>query len=196
MRGMSRRGFTVIELLVTVAIIAVIAAILFPVASGAKRKGKDTTCLSNMRQIGMAFSMYLASYDDRMPDRLSRMHPSHITDPRILICPHDPNRGQYPDSMRLEGSAHLPTGVSYTWVPNWDVAIELGWWKPWPNTGSGKWLDQTPISECHWQWATKYGQFEGDQTQAARFSAHLLLFNGSVVKWPGRVRVELFSPDP
>jgi len=64
-----RRGFTLIELLVVIAIIAILAAILFPVFSRAEEAAKKSVCLSNMKQIGLAFSMYLNDYDDHMPDR-------------------------------------------------------------------------------------------------------------------------------
>ena len=62
-------GYTLIELLVVIAIIAVLAAILFPVFAQAREKARQTTCASNLRQIGMAFAMYTEDYDERLPDR-------------------------------------------------------------------------------------------------------------------------------
>jgi prepilin-type N-terminal cleavage/methylation domain-containing protein len=64
-----RRAFTLIELLVVIAIIAILAAILFPVFAQVKESGKKTVCLSNLKQIGFAFEMYLTDYDQRLPDR-------------------------------------------------------------------------------------------------------------------------------
>jgi len=54
-----RTGFTLIELLVVIAIIAVLAAILFPVFAKAREKARQITCLSNMKELGLASQMYL-----------------------------------------------------------------------------------------------------------------------------------------
>jgi prepilin-type N-terminal cleavage/methylation domain-containing protein/prepilin-type processing-associated H-X9-DG protein len=60
-----RRGFTLIELLVVIAIIAILAAILFPVFARAREKARQTSCLSNLKQIGLAHLMYAQDYDER-----------------------------------------------------------------------------------------------------------------------------------
>jgi len=60
----SRKGFTLIELLVVIAIIAILAAILFPVFARAREKARQTSCLSNLKQIGLAEKMYEQDYDE------------------------------------------------------------------------------------------------------------------------------------
>lgn len=61
------RGFTLIELLVVIAIIAILASILFPVFSRARAKARQAKCMSNLKQLGLAFTMYAQDYDDMLP---------------------------------------------------------------------------------------------------------------------------------
>jgi prepilin-type N-terminal cleavage/methylation domain-containing protein/prepilin-type processing-associated H-X9-DG protein len=63
----ARAGFTLIELLVVIAIIAILAAILFPVFAQAREKARAISCLSNCKQIGTGFMMYLQDYDENFP---------------------------------------------------------------------------------------------------------------------------------
>ncbi len=69
-RGKARnRAFTLVELLVTIAIVAVLASLLLPALGSAKARSRRVSCLSNLRQICFAFALYLPDSADRFPDR-------------------------------------------------------------------------------------------------------------------------------
>ncbi|MGI5818575.1 MAG: DUF1559 domain-containing protein [Armatimonadota bacterium] len=97
---MARKGFTLIELLVVIAIIAILAAILFPVFARAREKARQSSCMSNLKQIGLAHMMYAQDYDERLaPYEVAHgstyrrasatydtIHP-YINNQDVYICP-------------------------------------------------------------------------------------------------------------
>jgi prepilin-type processing-associated H-X9-DG protein/prepilin-type N-terminal cleavage/methylation domain-containing protein len=60
-------GFTLVELLVVIAIISILAAVLFPVFAQAREKARQVSCVSNMKQLSLAFAMYGMDYNDTLP---------------------------------------------------------------------------------------------------------------------------------
>src|SRR5438067_151044 len=66
MQRRSSRAFTLIELLIVIAIIAILAAILFPAFAQAREKARQTACLSNLHQIGLGTLMYAQDYDENI----------------------------------------------------------------------------------------------------------------------------------
>ena len=84
-------GFTLVELLIVIAIILLLAAILFPVFGRARENARRTTCISNMRQLAMGMHMYAQDNDERMPfDRLDPPNPNRFisiaTGERVSSC--------------------------------------------------------------------------------------------------------------
>jgi prepilin-type N-terminal cleavage/methylation domain-containing protein len=75
----TKKGFTLIELLVVIAIIAILAAILFPVFAKAREKARQTTCTSNMKQLGLGFIQYSQDYDEKFPGGGGNQAPISIT---------------------------------------------------------------------------------------------------------------------
>ncbi len=88
------RGFTLIELLVVIAIIAILAAILFPVFARAREKARQASCLSNLKQIGTASTMYFGDYDEGLPphrfDWSYMVEDGYIKNEQVLQCPSRP----------------------------------------------------------------------------------------------------------
>ena len=117
---MKRNGFTLIELLVVIAIIAILAAILFPVFARARESARKTSCLSNLKQIGLASMMYAQDSDGFFPcdDHIGNPHLRLVTqlmpymqNRQILYCPSACSMGV---SHIIETPANVAVGnISY-----------------------------------------------------------------------------------
>ncbi|MFH1855115.1 MAG: DUF1559 domain-containing protein [bacterium] len=98
-----KSGFTLIELLVVIAIIAILAAILFPVFAKAREKARQTSCLSNEKQIALAVIMYAGDYDETLPPYYSfgsltywvDMVMPYCKNTQMFACPSNSNKSQY-----------------------------------------------------------------------------------------------------
>lgn len=191
---MRSRAFTLVELLVVIAITSLLAAILFPVLAAARGAARRTTCISNMRQLGLALQMYRQD-NEELPPRLSTINESYVKEPRIFVCPSDGLEGQHDGNDRMEGSRYLSSGVSYDYVPRWDVALELGWWNPWPKYGRGKWDDLTPVADCQWHWATTFNTTWSKNQAGARGWQLILTMGGTVRKVRVEEPIEDFTPE-
>ena len=79
------RGFTLIELLVVVAIIAVLIALLLPALGQAREQAKTTACLSNLHQLALAASAYVADYDGQYPLATDGFKPPNDLERLLLL---------------------------------------------------------------------------------------------------------------
>ena len=96
-----KKGFTLIELLVVIAIIAILAAILFPVFAKAREKARQTSCLSNVKQITLGIMQYAQDYDERVVPYSLGGHSwvvllqPYVANYQIYACPSSPNTYGY-----------------------------------------------------------------------------------------------------
>ena len=151
-----RKGFTLIELLVVVAIIIILAGILYPVFAATRRAAYNSVCLSNLKQIGLAVQMYTQDYDECFPaacsqdDRVTgRAQPRwpiptpylwevaapYVKNAAVWRCPAD--RGYTVSALALsfEPNTYAKTGSSYQYNTNlaWESTGLLGrrgFWAP------------------------------------------------------------------
>ncbi len=126
MQTRNKGAFTLIELLVVIAIIAILAAILFPVFAQAREKARAISCLSNTKQAGTAFAMYVQDYDEVTPalgggrEWWSDLYP-YVKSLGVFYCPDRNDPGT--DDRNVGGQTLTLThlgGYGYNWGP-------IGW---------------------------------------------------------------------
>ncbi len=197
-----RKGFTLIELLVVIAIIAILAAILFPVFAKAREKARQTSCLSNVKQLALGLLMYAQDYDETIPDRRisgagcsgplpvvnwQQLVYPYVKNEQIFLCPSNPGGGctSWPANMPPYSSSY---GMNACGIPDTpgDVQIaqilrpsELIWIGDGPQNVV-RWGSQDPNAGC----STNYMAIHNGGNNFAYFDGHAKWMNSMKVYVP------------
>ncbi len=125
-----RLGFSLIELLVVIGIIAILAAILFPMLTKTREKAKCSTCLSNLKQVGNAMKLYGNDWDDRFPyfcnewgayPDLTDILRKYTKNMKVFACPSDVGE-------KYIGGSATPWWQAYHTSFNWPGTNYKGAW--------------------------------------------------------------------
>jgi len=140
-------GFTLVELLVVIAVVAIIAAILFPVFARVREKARQITCLSNLRQLTLAFAEYTDDNDGVLPGAIdvgnggagvsggwmfldatadTKFNPAagslypYVKNAQVYVCPDDGDGQQSGDSYAVNSCTieRNPSGSTDTQQPH------------------------------------------------------------------------------
>ena len=136
-----RKGFTLIELLVVIAIIAILAAILFPVFAKAREKARQSSCLSNVKQIMLGMLSYTQDYDEILPTNArgsagawvpwnAQLAP-YIKNAQIFVCP----------SHKYNHCTTDPASwAQMLWSNYWPISYGFNTWNGGGSAASGPWV--------------------------------------------------------
>ena len=188
-RGKSKHAFTLVELLVVIAIIGILGAILLPVLARAQDAAKRSGCLSNTREIGLAFKLLLADNNDRFPKAVTERESTDTT--RWGSIPNTP-AGVAPFSIRAQLEPYI-TNTNFISNPgaNADPGANIFRCRsslPWPSPGPSQWFtsdygfnlseaNYTPgFGESTWYQANpNYGFNESYTENAASHPANFII---------------------
>jgi len=138
----NRSGFTLIELLVVIAIIAILAAILFPVFAQAREKARQTSCLSNEKQLALGMLQYAQDYDETYPIGMQsdgdwqpinfywpgKIQP-YVKNFQVFGCPSDPDGGRIAHKLKAPND-WIDTWAGFGITYSANSSFDTGTWSP------------------------------------------------------------------
>lgn len=141
-----RDGFTMVEVLVVVGIIAVLLMLVMPVLVQARRAAMEVRCKNNLRQLYAALRLYDTDnnvFEENYPARLTFLYPSYIRDPELFVCPFDHTGGKGPglkpgtpkdtkeDWREGDAAGEKPCSYLYEFSTRQCGTSDDGWWFDW-----------------------------------------------------------------
>lgn len=114
-----QRGFSLPEMLIVIGIIWLLAMLLLPVFSNARKRSYETECTGHLRQIGMAIQMYAADHDEQYPLHLMSLMPGYVSHRGVFLCRLDQFEGNAPP-----GQYWVSPGTSYFYLGDVDYGID------------------------------------------------------------------------
>ena len=119
-RNPGREAFTLLELLVVIVIIGILGSALVVSVQSGYKQARQANCKSNLRQFGVALTIYRGEHDNKTPDWLSNLYPDYVDDRALYVCRADINGGR--DRPRPKELVTLlkDPGNSADQAPYWD----------------------------------------------------------------------------
>jgi prepilin-type N-terminal cleavage/methylation domain-containing protein len=165
-----RRAFTLVELLIVIAILALLMGLLMPAVARARAKARQTKCENNLRQLSLALIMYQGDHRGQLPDWLSNLFPDYVPYERqsILVCPSDTSGGadgskpsagrtdnhpvsenQYAETDDIAGNTHTNRNLAITHCSYmYEFTAAECTWLSWQTA-----LGNPPGASTDWSWA-------------------------------------------
>jgi prepilin-type N-terminal cleavage/methylation domain-containing protein len=191
MKRQTRVAFTLMEILLVIAILSVLAAILFTTLFAARKNSRDTVCLSQLRQLGIAIKMYENDFND-LPRQLKDVYPTYVSEKKTFRCPEWEARAAGSDSKTQATVASLFTLYAYQpaerrfWQsvpsePGDPPAMKSPWQEGYEIRG-----ERLPLITCqfHDPYLEQGGEFRSGTMTMIRM---VLRLDGSVEKSTGRL---------